>query len=253
MKPLVVNSLNVQLAEHQALRDISASFSAGEIVALVGPNGAGKSTLLRTCAGLLERQSGSILVDGEALGAMTPLQRARTMAYLAPDGRSAWPMEARQIVALGRIPHLKPLRSFSAEDEAAIETALERAGMIDHAHRRFDTLSSGEKARILLARALASQARIFLLDEPVAALDPKHQLSVMEMARAEAARGALVIFSIHALDLAAACADRVIVLDRGAIRADGPPAQALAEDVVRQVFGVTAPGGITPSRLGLPA
>ena len=234
-----------------ALSQISLEAGGGELIALVGPNGAGKSSLLRLCAGLFEPDTGAAVLDGVSIHALPAPQRARRIAYLAPDGASAWPMVVRRIVALGRVPHLKPLRRLTADDEAAIDTALDRAGIADLAERPFDQLSSGERARVLLARALATRADLILLDEPTAALDPRHQLGVMEILRAEAGRGALVIVAAHALDLVARYADRAILMQAGRIIADAPPEQSLSESRIAEVFGVVAPGGIAPTPLRL--
>lgn len=234
-----------------ALSEIGFEAAGGELIALVGPNGAGKSSLLRLCAGLLEPGIGLVALDGAALSGLPAQQRARRIAYLPPDGVSAWPMPVRRIVALGRVPHLKPLRRLSAEDEAAVDLALARAGITDLADRPFDQLSSGERARTLLARALATQADLILLDEPTAALDPRHQIGVMEILRAEAGRGALVIVAAHALDLVARYADRVLLMQDGRIVADAPPAESLSQECIAEVFGVVAPGGIAPTPLRL--
>jgi len=233
------------------LSEIGFEAVGGELIALVGPNGAGKSSLLRLCAGLLEPGIGQAALDGTTLSSLPAQQRARRIAYLPPDGVSAWPMPVRRIVALGRVPHLKPLRRLSAEDEAAVDLALAKAGIADLAGRPFDQLSSGECARVLLARALATQADLILLDEPTAALDPRHQLGVMEILRAEAGRGALVIVAAHALDLVARYADRVLLMQDGRILADAPPAESLSQARIAKVFGVVAPGGITPTPLRL--
>ncbi|RKR03709.1 ABC transporter ATP-binding protein [Maricaulis maris] len=230
---------------------LSFEVSGPGLVALVGPNGAGKSSLLRLAAGLAAPAAGHVLLDGRDLAALNEAERARAIAYLPPDGRAAWPITARRLVALGRIPHLKPLRRLTADDEAAIEHALQRTATAHLAERGFDTLSSGEQARVLLARTLAVGASVILLDEPTAALDVRHQLGVLEILAAEARRGALVIVSLHALDLAARHADRVIVLDQGQPVADGPPAQALTTTVLADVFGVEAPDGLTSGGLRL--
>tara|TARA_R110002096_G_scaffold43420_12_gene117094 strand:- start:752 stop:1510 length:759 start_codon:yes stop_codon:yes gene_type:complete len=234
-----------------AISDVGFKAAGGELIALVGPNGAGKSSLLRLCAGLLEPAAGQVELDGAPMHGLSAQQRALGIAYLPPDGASAWPMPVRRIVALGRVPHLKPLRRLTAEDDAAIDMALEKAGIVDLAVRPFDQLSSGERARVLLARALATQADLILLDEPTAALDPRHQLGVMEILRAEAGRGALVIVAAHALDLVARYADRAILLQDGHIIADAPPDESLSEARIAEVFGVLAPGGITPTPLRL--
>jgi iron complex transport system ATP-binding protein len=251
MTQLKLQGLTLRYGAATALVDANACFESGELVALVGPNGAGKSTLLRLCAGLAEPSAGAVCLDDAPVASLMAGARARRISYLPPDGRSAWSLTARTIVALGRVPHLKPLRSLSNEDEAAIDEALSLAGVSHLSDRGFETLSSGERARILIARALSTQAEVILLDEPTAVLDPKHQLAVMEILKAEASRGRIVIVAAHALDLVARYADRVVVLQEGMIRQDGPPATSLSENVVRDVFGVTAPGGVTPTRLEL--
>ena len=171
------------------------------------------------------------------------------IGYLAPDGRSAWPMTVRNLVALGRAPWRQPLRALGADDHAAIDRAMEQTGIADLAGRRFDTLSSGERARALIARTLAGHAPLLVLDEPTAALDIRHQLGVMEILREAAKAGTQVVVAVHALDLAARFADRVLVMKRGAVLADGPAETALSEAVVSEAFDVRAPGGIVPTRL----
>jgi len=231
------------------LRRTSLSFEGGGIAALVGPNGAGKSTLLKLAAGLLQPANGSVALNGRPLADLPLRERARMIGYLAPDGRSAWPMTVRNLVALGRAPWRQPLRALGADDRAAIEQAMEQTGIADLAGRRFDTLSSGERARALIARTLAGRAPLLVLDEPTAALDIRHQLGVMEILREAAKTGVQVIVAVHALDLAARFADRVLVMKRGAILADGPADAALSEAVVSEAFDVRAPGGIVPTRL----
>ncbi|MBR9824385.1 MAG: ABC transporter ATP-binding protein [Alphaproteobacteria bacterium] len=247
MNIIELEAVSLRLGQTQALDAVSASFRPGEVTALLGPNGAGKSTLLRVLAGLIRPDAGTVRLDEQDLAAFDDRARARQIAYLPPDGRSAWPMPVERIVALGRVPFLKPLRQLAKEDEQAIQTALERTGMHAFEGRGFDTLSSGEKARILLARTLAGEAPLLLLDEPTAALDPQHQLQVMEIARGEAERGASVILSVHALELAVRYADRVLVMNEGRIYSEGRPLEALNEAVLRDVFGVIAPDGLKPS------
>ncbi|WP_291841624.1 ABC transporter ATP-binding protein [Maricaulis sp.] len=221
------------------------------LVALVGPNGAGKSSLLRLAAGLARPATGEVRLDGHGLASVGETERARSIAYLPPDGRTAWPISARRLVALGRIPHLKPLRRLTADDEAAVDLALERTETSHLAGRGFDTLSSGEQARVLLARTLAVAAPVILLDEPTAALDARHQLGVLEILAAEARRGAMVIVALHALDLAVRHADRIIALDKGRVVADGAPERALTARVLADVFGVEAPDGLMAGGLRL--
>jgi iron complex transport system ATP-binding protein len=249
MTRLELENISLNYGHRRVLAEISARFEAGNVVALVGPNGAGKSSLLRVCAGLIEPAAGMVRVEGRSTSELGDRERARKLAYLPPDGRSAWPLSARRIVALGRAPYLKPLRGLSPADEAAIDRALARAEVSHLADRSFDTLSSGERGRVLIARALATCADILVLDEPVAALDPKHQLTMMEIARDEAQRGGLVIMAIHALELTAEYADHVLLLESGRTVAEGTPADVLSERNVRNVFGVATPGGVQPTRM----
>ncbi|WP_300528070.1 ABC transporter ATP-binding protein [Maricaulis sp.] len=249
MTRLSFDTAGLELGGALILGSISLQAEAGELIALTGPNGAGKSSLLRLAAGLIEPGAGQVTLDGVSLAGLPPRERARQIAYLPAESREAWPLDVQSLVALGRIPFRKPLRRLSAEDEAAIASAMERAGVSEFATRRIDTLSSGERARVHLARMLATQAPVLLLDEPTAALDLKHQLAVMEIAEAEAQAGRLVIMAMHALDLAARYASRVVLMAKGDIHADAGPDEALSEANIRAVFGVEAPGGIAASAL----
>lgn len=229
------------------LQDVDAAFAPSEFVALVGPNGAGKSTLLSALAGLNPPIAGEALMEDRPVALLPPGERARRIAYMPPNEQTVWPVPAGTIAALGRMPHRKPLERLKPEDEAAIDAALERTGVAHLGHRRFDTLSSGERARVLLARALATEAEILLLDEPTASLDPRHQLGLMELLAGEAAGGKLVVIAAHALDLVARYCSRVILIDDGRIAADGTPAEALSEANLERVFAITVPGGAKPT------
>ena len=228
-----------------ALRCDALALNAGELTAIVGPNGAGKSTLIKTLAGLLRPAKGDVRLEGVALERSADRERARRIAYLPADSRLAWPMIARRVVELGRYPFLKPLSRPSETDDEAVDAAIEQAGATGLTDRRFDELSSGEKARILLARALATRADTLLLDEPSAALDPRHQLAVMDILKTEADRGVCVVFAGHSLEWVSRYADRVLVIDQGQVVADGRPDAALSPATLRDVFGLEAPNGIT--------
>jgi len=229
------------------LQDISLSARGGEFIALAGPNGSGKSTLIKVLAGLIAPLAGDVELDGQPLGVIPVRDRSRRIAYMPPEGRAVWPLVVRRAVTLGRMPHLKPLTRLSTRDAEAVEHALERTGAADLADRRLDALSSGERARVMLARVLATEADVLLLDEPTAALDPRHQIAVMDVLRAEAERGALVIVAAHALDLAARWCSRVVLMDSGRIAADGRPAGVLDEANLKTVFGASPPGGVLPN------
>ncbi|WP_421790222.1 ABC transporter ATP-binding protein [Hyphobacterium sp.] len=237
--------------EREVLSVPALEIKAGKLTAIVGPNGAGKSTLIRTLAGLLIPASGEVYLEGVSLDRFADRERARRIAYLPADSRMAWPMLAQCIVELGRHPFLKPLSELTKADEDAVRDAMDRTGTAALSHRPFDQLSSGEKARILLARALATQADALLLDEPGAALDPRHQLAVMEMLVAEAKAGRCVVFAGHSLELVHRFADRVLVLEDGKTVADGTAEQALSPETLKDVFGLSAPDGIQSQRWDL--
>ena len=237
---LTAQGLNVELAGRLVLNDISLSLSSGHLVALVGPNGAGKTTLLRALAGLLP-SDGAIHVGGEPLSSLSLRDRARRFAYLPQGHIVHWPLPARDIVALGRYPHgaTDPAR-MSAKDSEAVLRAMRATDVLEFADRRVTELSGGERSRVALARVLAVEAPVILADEPTASLDPRYQLDVMKSLRAAADQGVLVIVVTHDLGLAARFADHVLVLSEGRLVAQGTPAAALSEQVMADVFRISA-------------
>jgi iron complex transport system ATP-binding protein len=234
---LQASGVSVRLDGHLIVDHATLTLLRGEVVALVGPNGAGKTTLVRALAGLLPAE-GQITLEGRAFAAFSPRERARRIAYLPQGHVFHWPIPAAAAVALGRYPHADPFSPPSEADRAAVARALAATNIEALAERSVATLSGGERARVALARALASEAPVLLADEPTASLDPRHQLVVMELLR-RAAESGTVLAVIHDLLLAARFADRVLVMDRGRLVADGPPAEALGPERVAQVFGVT--------------
>ena len=208
------------------LKRVDLALSAGALVGLVGPNGAGKTTLLRALAGL-SAGPGVVTVGGALL---SPVVRARRLAWLPADRDVAWPLLGRDLVQLGLGPG-------AARDDAAVRSALAAADASAFADRRVDRLSTGERARVLLARALVARPDWLLLDEPVANLDPWHRLDIMALLAREAARGAGVVVALHDLNLAARC-DRVLLMHDGAVVGDGAPADVLAEGPLAAIFGI---------------
>ena len=237
---VAAQGLTVRLTGRLVLRDISLSLSPGHLVALVGPNGAGKTTLLRALAGLVPSE-GAIHVRGDALSSLSLRERARRFAYLPQGHLVHWPLPVRDIVALGRYPHgaTDPAR-LTAKDAEAVLRAMQAADVMDFSERRVTELSGGERSRVALARALAVEAPVILADEPVSSLEPRHQLDVMKTLRAVADKGALVIVVTHDLGLAARFADNVLVLSDGRLVSQGAPAEALAEQVMAEVFRISA-------------
>ena len=213
------------------LDGVTASLEPGRITAICGPNGAGKSTLLQCLAGLIEAASGQVLLGGAPLP--HGRERARRLGYLPQVGEIAWDLSVAALAALGRLPH-------GDRGEAQVAAALAALDLTHLAARPVSTLSGGERARALLARVLAGESHWILADEPLAALDLAHQLALLARLREAAARGVGVVLVLHDLALAMNHADRVLVLDRGALAADGPPEEALAEETIAQVWGVSA-------------
>ncbi|MCW5702383.1 MAG: ABC transporter ATP-binding protein [Xanthobacteraceae bacterium] len=240
MTLLTTHDLGVALAGRTVLTDVSLSLSAGHLVALVGPNGAGKTTLLRAIAGLVP-STGAVHILGDALAALSLRERAKRFAYLPQGHVVHWPLPARDIVALGRFPHgvTDPAR-MTGRDIEAVSRAMQAADVAEFAERRVTELSGGERSRVALARVLAVEAPVILADEPVASLDPRHQIDVMQTLRSAADGGTLVIVVTHDLGLAARFADQVLVLSAGRLIAQGAPADSLSDQVMREVFRVSA-------------
>jgi iron complex transport system ATP-binding protein len=236
---LRTDKLTVRLGKLAVVDEVTFALRRGELTALVGPNGAGKTTLVRALAGLLPFD-GKIVLDGRALGAYSTRERAQRIAYLPQGNVFHWPIAVESVVALGRYPYADPYSTFSAADRAAVARALAATAIEAHAQRPVTTLSGGERARVALARALATEAPVLLADEPTVALDARHQLLVMEELRAAARAGNAVLVIVHDLTLAARFADRVLVMDYGGIVADAAPDEALDARRMGEVFGVDA-------------
>ena len=231
---LTMRNADARLGGRAVLNGVDVMVETGELVALVGPNGAGKSSVIRAFAGLLPLAGGVARLGGDDVADLSPRERAARAAYLPQERRIAWNLPAVEVAALGA--------PFLGAGEA-MERARRALGEVEAEHladRGVAEMSGGERARVLLARALATEAAALLVDEPIAGLDPEAQLMVLERLRARADAGQAVLTSLHDLPLAARFADRVVVLDHGAVAADGPPLEALTPDVLQRVFGLTA-------------
>jgi len=237
MTMLSVKNLDVSLGRKAVLEAVSLEVREGEFIGLIGPNGAGKTTLLRALLGLTP-SSGTISLNGSDLRRMHVADRAKAISYLPQERDVAWPVTVRMLVSLGRSA-LKPVfAGLDSGDEAAIETAMQRMSVAEFASRPANELSGGERARALIARVLAQDTPIIMTDEPVAGLDPAHQLELMEVFTGLAAEKKTVIASLHDLGLAAKYCTRLIVLDQGKLVANGMPEEVLTPQLLNEVYGI---------------
>ena len=233
MSRLCCDDLRVRVAGRTLLDALDFSVDAGELVGIVGANGAGKSTLFKALLGILPAERGAILVDGRPLGSLDANTRARNVAYLAQGHTAHWPLSVREVVALGRLPHGR-----SADDERIVEKVLQATDLAHLADRNVLTLSGGERARAMLARALAVSPSVLLADEPLAALDPAHQLRIMQLLRDQARQGLGVGIVLHDLPLAARFCTRLVLLHQGRVIASGTPRAVLSDSALSTAFGV---------------
>ena len=230
--------LSVDIDHRSVLHDIDFELRPGELLGLIGPNGSGKSTLIRALLGLQRHRCGRITIGGNARDSYTQRELARTLAYLPQDHTIHWPLFVENVVALGREPHLSAFRGAGAEDQRIIAEVMEQTGINAFRGRSVRALSAGERARVLLARAMAVRASFLLADEPTAALDPRHQLSVMELLRSNAQQGTGTVVVVHDLSLAAQFCSRIYLLNEGRIMAEGPPETVLNDANIGQAYGV---------------
>ena len=221
------------------------TLSAGEIVGLIGPNGAGKSSLLRVIAGLQQADSGQVYLSTanhpqKLLADFSGRERAQLLAYLPQQETPAWPLQVEHLVGLGRAPWHKPMSGKSSRDKQAIERALDITELQLLRQRIVTTLSGGELQRTLLARVFAGEPQIILADEPIAALDPYHQLHMMELLAEHAKQGGAVLAALHDLSMAARFCSRLVLVHHGKIVADGQPIDVLTTENLEQVYGISA-------------
>jgi iron complex transport system ATP-binding protein len=238
MMDIAAHGVAARFGSVTVLRDVDFAARCGEMLGLIGPNGSGKTTLLRILANLRAAQDGSVHYAGRSATEVGARELSRRIAYLAQGGDVHWPMRVEALVALGRLPHRKPFGRFDAVDRQAVEHAIAATDVGPLRSRTMSEVSGGERMRVLLARALAVEAPILLADEPTAALDPLHQLQVMELLRATTRQGRGVIVVLHDLTLAARFCDRLVLLAGGGILAQGAPHEVLTDAHVCRAYGV---------------
>ena len=237
MTVLAAENVLVTRGAKTILKDVSLQVHAGEFVAVLGPNGAGKSTLLKVLAGLIKPGRGQVMLEAKSLAAYSYRQLARVRAYLPQNPQLEWPISVERLVALGLTPKLPASGGLPDDFRAAITRALEQCDLAGKREQPATTLSGGEFARAMLARAIVSDPDILIVDEPITGLDPKHAIQSMRLLSEIARGGTLVIASLHDLTLAARYPDRFIILVDGAVMADE---QALTAELIHRAFGVSA-------------
>lgn len=239
MVTLTTSSLTVTLGKRAVVRAMDLMLEPGQLIGIVGPNGAGKSTLVRAMLGLIPFD-GRVELNGADIRVLPRSRIARQLAYLPQGQILHWPLSVERLVSLGRLPHLAPMSRISPDDQRAIEQAMRRADVIHLRERIATELSGGERARVLLARALAVAAPALIVDEPLASLDPGHQIDVMALLKRAAASGTLVVAILHDLTMAARYCDRLLLMDQGKLIAQGTPLDVLSEANLRAVYGIRA-------------
>jgi iron complex transport system ATP-binding protein len=244
---LSTHGLAVDRGRRRVLEGVALELRAGEALAVVGPNAAGKSTLVRALAGLLEPVAGEVRLMGRALGEWTSDARARSLALVAAEEEGPDALRVSERVALGRYPHRGPFQALGAADEAAVVAAIERTGIAHLAGRRLGTLSAGERQLATLARGLAQEPRVLLLDEPAAHLDIGHQLQLFRTLDEVRRTGVSVLAVVHDLARAAQWAERMLLVAEGRVAAEGTPAEVLGSEAAGRAFGVRIRSHVLPS------
>ncbi|MEE9334139.1 MAG: ABC transporter ATP-binding protein [Granulosicoccaceae bacterium] len=244
---LLAGDIHVDIAHHQLLSEIYIALHKNELIGLIGPNGAGKSTLLNVMAGLRAPNRGNVELLNRPLEKYPANQRAQLISWLAQQGHVHWPITVRNLVSLGRLPHQKAWKKTNDTAEQKVAAAMTETDCSHLAGRQFSTLSGGEQARVLIARALAADPTVLLADEPIASLDPGHQLQTMELLKRFATKGKGCITVMHDLSLATRYCDTLYLLDGGKLVAKGSPSAVLTDENLQKVYGVKALRGDTPS------
>lgn len=241
---VTLTAVQVEIDGQPILRGCDLTAEPGELIGLIGPNGSGKSTLLRTVYRALRPTAGAIHLGGDDVWGLSARDSALRTAVVAQEAPSDFDFTVEEVVSLGRTPHKRLFQTETQADRDLVQEAMRRVGITPFAHRVFSTLSGGEKQKTLLAKALAQQTRVLVLDEPTNHLDIKAQLELLELVRE---LGVTTLAALHELNLAAAYCDRIYVLNAGQVVASGRPAQVLTPEILADVFGVAAHGGLNPA------
>lgn len=234
---ILAENLTWGVKRRTILSDVSLRVAPGETLGLIGPNGSGKSSLLRLLAGLRRPISGRVRINGQDIAHVSRKALSRQVAFVQQSAATDNNITVSDVVRLGRTPHRSALAGWSETDEAAVTQALERVEMAAHRKQAWQTLSGGERQRVHIARALAQTPQVMFLDEPTNHLDIHHQIEILAMVRD---LDLTSVIALHDLNLAAMFCDRIVVLERGVMRACGTPDAVLTREILRDVFRVTA-------------
>lgn len=235
MMDITVEDVQVSIEEKKIISDIYMQVKPGHFVGLIGPNGSGKSTLLKSVYRLNKPDCGNITLDHENIYEISAKKTAQKMAVVSQESQLTFDFSVREIVLMGRAPHKKMMEMETSEDMDIVEEALEKVGLKGYEDRLIFTLSGGEKQRVMVARALAQQAKVLVLDEPTNHLDIRHQLQLMDLVRT---LDVTVIAALHDLNIASVYCDYIYVLKQGRLAAEGRPEEVLTESILREVFEV---------------
>ena len=255
MSRLEARGVTVRYGRREALRSVDAVVAPGAVLGIIGPNGSGKSSLLRVLSGLRRPEAGQVSVDGRPLTGLSDRERGRTIAIVPQETHPAFPLRVREMVLLGRAPHLGPFGWEQPTDLRAAHEAMRRTETLDLAERPLDELSGGERQRVVLARALAQEAPVLLLDEPTAFLDLRHAVVLLDLVKDLAREGRSVGLVVHDLNLASMYCDRLLLLAAGSVVAEGTPDEVLTWARLCDVYGTelyVAPNDVTGKTIVLP-
>jgi iron complex transport system ATP-binding protein len=232
---LAIEHVSCTIMDTSIIQDISIHIKDGQFVGIIGPNGSGKSTLLKIASRILKPNAGVVRLDGQHLYELSPKKAAQEMAVVSQETDLTFDFSVQEIVLMGRHPHKGFFQSDTDEDLRIVNEALERVGMQGYEERSFMSLSGGEKQRVLIARALAQQAKLIILDEPTNHLDIRHQLQLMDLVKK---LNVTVLAALHDLNLASNYCDYLYVIQNGQVVMSGTPENVLTKDRIREVFGV---------------
>jgi iron complex transport system ATP-binding protein len=250
---LAAYNVTFAYGEHTVLRDIPLDLTRGDLVGLIGPNGSGKTTLLKILSGILNPARGTVTLDGQDLRALARREIARRIALVPQELNVTFAFTVREMVMLGRTPHIRALAGETRQDRAVVDAMLELTEMRDLADRLFVELSGGERQRVVIAMALAQEPQILLLDEPTVHLDINHQIEILELIlKLNRARGLTVLATMHDLNLAALYFDRLALLNDGCLVSQGTPRAVLQKPRIEEIFRTKVIVTSHPLRLDAP-